>query len=103
VPGTTVAPTNVCGTGITQSRFSALPIRCIVVPAEPFTPPSAKFGRPGALDSSVDCAGLPCCPSLPARLSFLSSHSSPRAAFCRWRGDCRLEVRTGPHLILWPR
>src|SRR5450755_2861302 len=36
----------------------ALTIRCIVVPAEPFTPPSAKFGRPGALDSSVDCVGL---------------------------------------------
>jgi hypothetical protein len=34
-------------------------IGCIVVAAEPFRAPRVLFGRPGALDSSVDCAGLP--------------------------------------------
>jgi hypothetical protein len=38
---------------------NALTIRCIVVPAEPLTPPSAKFGRPGARRPSCPCAGLP--------------------------------------------
>jgi hypothetical protein len=47
------------GEALSRNRaFPSVWIVCIFCNSRTVMPPSAKFGRPGALDSSVDCVGL---------------------------------------------